>query len=116
MTRCWNNDHHQLRPRQGLLDIHRYGMNLGVTIFPDTGEFDGFSGQSMGKILGKIWVFASHMVGAAVASVFAGVIRDAQGSYFIAWITAAVLCLVATGAILSLRKDAQAQGGFVSLT
>ncbi len=65
MTRCWNNDHHQLRPRQGLLDIHRYGMNLGVTIFPDTGEFDGFSGQSMGKILGKIWVLVErHRVAA----------------------------------------------------
>ena len=56
------------------------------------------------------WVFASHMVGAAVASVFAGLIRDAQGSYFIAWITAAVLCVVATIGILTLRRDPEAQG------
>lgn len=41
------------------------------------------------------WVFASHMIGAAIAAWFAGVIRDVQGDYFIAWITAAALCLVA---------------------
>jgi MFS family permease len=50
------------------------------------------------------WVFASHMVGAAIAAAFAGAIREAQGSYFIAWITAAVLCLVAAGSVLFLRR------------
>lgn len=50
------------------------------------------------------WVFASHMVGAAIAAAFAGAIREMQGSYFVAWITAAVLCLVAAGAVLILRK------------
>jgi MFS family permease len=50
------------------------------------------------------WVFASHMVGAAIAAAFAGAIRESQGSYFIAWITAAVLCLVAAGSVLLLRR------------
>ena len=50
------------------------------------------------------WVFASHMIGAAIAAAFAGAIRDAQGSYFIAWITAAVLCLVAAGSVLLLKR------------
>jgi MFS family permease len=50
------------------------------------------------------WVFASHMVGAAIAAAFAGAIRDTQGSYFIAWITAAVLCLVAAGSVLLLKR------------
>jgi MFS family permease len=50
------------------------------------------------------WVFAAHMIGAAIAAAFAGAIRDAQGSYFIAWITAAVLCLVAAGSVLLLRR------------
>lgn len=50
------------------------------------------------------WVFASHMVGAAIAAAFAGAIRETQGSYFIAWITAAVLCLVAAGAVLFLKR------------
>ena len=50
------------------------------------------------------WVFAAHMVGAAIAAAFAGAIRDSQGSYFIAWITAAILCLIAAGSALFLRR------------
>lgn len=50
------------------------------------------------------WVFASHMVGAAIAAAFAGAIRDTQGSYFIAWITAAVLCLVAAVSVLAFKR------------
>ncbi len=92
-----------------------YGLDWIATVPPTIELCRRYFGVAKsGVVFG--WVFASHMVGAAVASVFAGVIRDAQGSYFIAWITAAVLCLVATGAILTMRKDAQAQGSFVSLT
>lgn len=50
------------------------------------------------------WVFASHMVGAAIAASFAGLIREVQGSYFIAWITAAVLCLLAAASVLILKR------------
>ncbi|CAB4618330.1 unannotated protein [freshwater metagenome] len=50
------------------------------------------------------WVFAAHMVGAAIAASFAGLIREVQGSYFIAWITAAVLCLVAAVSVLILKR------------
>lgn len=50
------------------------------------------------------WVFAAHMVGAAIAAACAGAIRDSQGSYFIAWITAAVLCLIAAGSVLFFRR------------
>lgn len=55
------------------------------------------------------WVFASHMIGAAVAAWFAGIVRNTQGDYFIAWITAAVLCLLAAGACLLIfeRKARQ---------
>lgn len=50
------------------------------------------------------WVFTSHMVGAAIAAAFAGAIREVQGSYFVAWITAAVLCLLAAGSVLLLKR------------
>jgi MFS family permease len=49
------------------------------------------------------WVFASHMIGAAIAAWFAGIIRDMQGDYFIAWITAALLCLLAAWLSSALR-------------
>ncbi|MEN9752576.1 MAG: hypothetical protein RL670_267, partial [Actinomycetota bacterium] len=50
------------------------------------------------------WIFASHMIGAAVAAGFAGAIREFEGSYNTAWITAAILCLVATASLLLLWR------------
>jgi hypothetical protein len=44
------------------------------------------------------------MVGAAIAASFAGWIRVLDGSYFIAWMTAGVLCLAATATILLLLR------------
>jgi fucose permease len=44
------------------------------------------------------------MIGAAIAAAYAGMIRDTQGDYYIAWITAAVLCLVAAGSMGFLRE------------
>ncbi|WP_063050155.1 MFS transporter [Nocardia arthritidis] len=38
------------------------------------------------------WVFAAHQIGSAVAATGAGVIRDLQGSYDLAWYLAGGLC------------------------
>ena len=54
------------------------------------------------------WVFASHMIGAAIAAAFAGWIRQYEGDYFIAWILAAVLCLGAAAYSLTLRRGPSA--------
>jgi cyanate permease len=40
-------------------------------------------------------VFASHQIGAAIAAVAAGVLRDTAGEYTWAWFGAAGLCVVA---------------------
>lgn len=50
------------------------------------------------------WVFASHMIGAAVAAIYAGWVRQITGDYMIAWYTAAVLCVVAALAVLTMRR------------
>ena len=50
------------------------------------------------------WVFASHQIGAAIASVAAGVIRDQSGAYTIAWFGAAGMCLVAALVSFQIRK------------
>ncbi|HLP23686.1 MAG TPA: MFS transporter [Microbacteriaceae bacterium] len=47
------------------------------------------------------WVFASHQVGAAIAAVSAGAIRDQFGDYSLAWFGAAGLCIIA--AVISFR-------------
>jgi len=52
------------------------------------------------------WVFASHQIGAALASVAAGLVRDQTGTYTVAWFGAATLCVVAAVLSLGIRRDA----------
>jgi sugar phosphate permease len=80
-----------------------YGLDWIATVPPTialTREY--FGNAKSGVVYG--WVFASHMIGAAIAAAYAGIIRDVQGDYFIAWMTAAVLCLIAAGSMTLLRK------------
>lgn len=80
-----------------------YGLDWIATVPPTIALTRAYFGAAKtGVVYG--WVFASHMVGAAVAAAFAGIIRDTQDSYFIAWITAAVLCLLAAGSFVFLRE------------
>ncbi|WP_067475576.1 MFS transporter [Nocardia amamiensis] len=53
------------------------------------------------------WVFASHQIGAAVAATGAGVIRDLQGSYDLAWYLAGGLCGVAAVMSAVVRRAPQ---------
>jgi MFS family permease len=81
-----------------------YGLDWIATVPPTIELIRRYFGLGKTGIVWG-WVFASHMVGAGVAATYAGVIRDLEGSYFLAWITAAVLCVVAAAAFWLLRKD-----------
>ncbi|MFI1916850.1 MFS transporter [Nocardia sp. NPDC020380] len=50
------------------------------------------------------WVFASHQVGAALAAFGAGLIRDTQGSYNLAWFIAGGLCAIAAVLSAGIRR------------
>ena len=45
------------------------------------------------------WVFASHQIGAAVAAIGAGLVRDQLGDYDLAWYVAGALSIAAAGAL-----------------
>ncbi|MEY4452440.1 MAG: hypothetical protein RIT51_118, partial [Actinomycetota bacterium] len=80
-----------------------YGLDWIATVPPTIALTRKYFGDAKsGVVYG--WIFASHMIGAAIAAGFAGIIRDVQGDYFIAWITAAVLCLVAAGSFAFLKE------------
>jgi sugar phosphate permease len=80
-----------------------YGLDWIATVPPTIELCRRYFGRTQSpSVYG--WVFASHMVGAAIAAAFAGGIREVQGSYFVAWVTAAFLCLVAAGSVLLLRR------------
>jgi predicted MFS family arabinose efflux permease len=79
-----------------------YGLDWIATVPPTIALCRKYFGlANSGVVYG--WVFASHMVGAAIAAAFAGAIRDIQGDYFIAWITAALLCLIAAASFVLFR-------------
>lgn len=76
-----------------------YGLDWVATVPPTIALCREVFGAQGPLVFG--WVFASHQVGAGIASVVAGVVRDATGEYTAAWFGAAGLCAVA--AVLSVR-------------
>ena len=87
-----------------------YGLDWVATVPPTVALCrTHFGVQRSGIVFG--WVFAAHMVGAGVAASYAGWIRQGLGDYFVAWMTAGGLCLLAAVMCLSIsRPDEPALG------
>lgn len=81
-----------------------YGLDWIATVPPTVELCRRYFGLTNSPVVYG-WVFASHMVGAAIAAWFAGAIRDIQGDYYLAWITAAALCIAATVSLTALFKQ-----------
>jgi MFS family permease len=80
-----------------------YGLDWIATVPPTVQLCREYFGLSKSGIVYG-WVFASHMIGAAIAAVFAGWIRQTNGSYTIAWYTASILCLIAAGSMFLMKR------------
>jgi MFS family permease len=80
-----------------------YGLDWIATVPPTVELCRRYFGIEVSAVIYG-WVFMAHMVGAAIAASFAGWIRVVDGSYFIAWMTAGLLCLLATATILVLLR------------
>ncbi|WP_456514912.1 MFS transporter [Agrococcus sp. UYP33] len=80
-----------------------YGLDWVATVPPTMALCREHFGDRAPVVFG--WVFASHQIGAAIASVLVGVVRDAMGHYTVAWFAAAGLCAVAALVSLSVRRD-----------
>jgi len=76
-----------------------YGLDWVATVPPTVALCRENFAMSAPIVFG--WVFAAHQVGAAMAAVTAGIIRDQLGDYAAAWYGAGALCLLA--AVLSAR-------------
>lgn len=79
-----------------------YGLDWVATVPPTMALAREAFGASAAVVFG--WVFASHQLGAAFAALVAGLVRDALGSYDLAWYGGAVLCVVAAGLSLAIRR------------
>ena len=79
-----------------------YGLDWVATVPPTAMLCREVFGEQGTIVFG--WVFASHQIGAALASVGAGIIRDVTGTYTAAWLGAAALCVVAATVSANVRR------------
>src|SRR5215207_5860873 len=82
-----------------------YGLDWVATVPPTAALCREVFGDNGTIVFG--WVFASHQIGAAIASAAAGIIRDTTGTYTLAWLSAAALCAVAAAVSYGIRKSPQ---------
>jgi len=83
-----------------------YGLDWVATVPPTVALCRTHFGlERSGVVFG--WVFAAHMVGAGVAASYAGLVREHLGDYYLAWMTAGGLCLLAALMCLSIPARAR---------
>lgn len=86
-----------------------FGLDWVATVPPTVILCQRIFGAEAGAIVFG-WVFASHMVGAAAASLATGVIRSATGDYSIAWFLAGALALLAAAAAMTIPRTSPRSG------
>ncbi len=79
-----------------------YGLDWIATVPPTvTLVTQTFGGESGLVVYG--WIFAAHQIGAAIAAVSAGAVRDHLGSYNAAFYVAGLLCVIASLGVFAVR-------------
>ena len=63
---------------------------------------DVFGRQNVGIVYG--WIYAAHMLGAAILAQVAAVIRDSAGDYTLAYLAAGWMAVAAGVVALALRR------------
>jgi MFS family permease len=88
-----------------ILFVVIYGLDWVATVPPTAALCRELFGKDGSVVYG--WVFASHQVGASIAAVAAGVLRDTAGEYTWAWFGAAGLCIVAAVVSVGITRRRQ---------
>lgn len=101
-------------PQAGLLlFIVFYGLDWVATVPPTVAlTADLFGARNAGIVYG--WIFSAHQLGAAAAAFGAGAIRTYTGDYQTSFMVAGLLCLLASGLVVRIRRTpvvARASGG-----
>ncbi len=82
-----------------------YGLDWVATVPPTVALCREIFGERGTIVFG--WVFAAHQVGAAVAALGAGVVRDSFGTYTYAWWGGAILCVIAAVLSIAVKRPAR---------
>ena len=79
-----------------------FGLDYIATVPPTVALVaDRFGRQNVGAVYG--WVFAAHMLGAAIAAWAAGIVREHVGDYAAAFVAAGWIAIIAGFAALAIR-------------
>jgi sugar phosphate permease len=80
-----------------------FGLDYIATVPPTVALVaDVFGRNNVGIVYG--WVYAAHMLGAAILAQVAAIIRDESGTYTLAYLTAGWMAVAAGVVILALRR------------
>lgn len=80
-----------------------FGLDYIATVPPTVALVaDRFGQHNVGVVYG--WVFAAHMIGAAIAAWVAGVVREHVGDYAAAFVAAGWIAIIAGFAALMIRR------------
>jgi MFS family permease len=81
-----------------------FGLNWISTVPPTTALTANIFGRySVGELSG--WIFFSHQVGSALGAALSGWVFEWTGSYTPAFISAAIMAIVASGLALMIREE-----------
>ena len=81
-----------------------FGLDYIATVPPTVALVaDVFGRNNVGIVYG--WVYAAHMLGAAILAQVAAIIRDQAGNYTLAYLTAGWMAVAAGIVILALRRS-----------
>ncbi len=91
-----------------------FGLDWVATVPPTAILCGRIYGREVGPIVFG-WVFAAHMIGAAVAAAVSGALRDAAGDYATAWFLAGALAALAAGAVYFIPRTRAGTGTTVDI-
>ncbi|HEV7809241.1 MAG TPA: MFS transporter [Candidatus Limnocylindrales bacterium] len=81
-----------------------FGLDYIATVPPTVALVaDRFGRHNVGVVYG--WVFAAHMIGAAIAAWVAGIVREHVGDYAAAFVAAGWIAIIAGFAALAIRRN-----------
>ena len=92
-----------------------FGLDYIATVPPTVALVaDSFGRQNVGIVYG--WVFAAHMIGAAIAAWAAGIVRENVGDYAAAFVAAGWIAIIAGFAALMIRRPGAGPDATVATT
>jgi predicted MFS family arabinose efflux permease len=81
-----------------------YGLDWVATVPPTVMLTNEVFGHKDGPVIVS-WIFCAHQIGGALAAVAAGAIRDATGSYMLAFLASGAACLLASMLVLRISRQ-----------